>query len=236
MNLLILENHEFLTESEATVNSRKALHIQTVLKLKEGETIKVGRLNGKIGSATVAAVGEHVRLVEIDLLKDPPKKLNLRLIVALPRPKVFRRLVRTITELGVHEVIFVNSMMVDKAYWGSHFFNNENIQKSVLLGLEQSGDTIVPKFKFERLFKPFVEDRLSAWSADDEKWLAHPHLENGQGFFKTQKSAVAAIGPEGGWIPYEVEKFSEFGFQPIRLGPRILRVETAVQMCIAKLT
>ena len=49
------------------------------------------------------------------------------------------------------------------------------------------------------------------------------------------RSLTLAIGPEGGWIPYEVGLLQEAGFQPVQLGPRILRVETAVPALIARL-
>ena len=86
----------------------------------------------------------------------------------------------------------------------------------------------------EKRFKPFVEDRLPALAADTLGLVGHP------GDFPACPRAVErpvtlAIGPEGGWIPYEVEKLQTAGLQPVQLGERILRVETAVTALLARL-
>lgn len=245
MNLVLLENHEFLTESTAQVGGRKADHIQTVLKVKEGQSIRVGRIGGLIGKAVVASVGEKIRLADLTLTDQPPAKLPVRFVVALPRPKAFRRIVEQIAMLGVPEVIFVNATKVDKSYWNSNLEDEGSIREKILVGLEQAGDTIFPVVKFERLLKPFVEDRLSDWCGESAKWIAHPAVAKPntsatEGMiydknFATDKSpAVVAIGPEGGWIDYEINKFNELGFKILDLGPRILKVESAVQVCTAK--
>ena len=46
---------------------------------------------------------------------------------------------------------------------------------------------------------------------------------------------IAAIGPEGGFIPNEIEMLGRIGFRPVTLGPRILHVEAAVPALLAKL-
>jgi RsmE family RNA methyltransferase len=234
MNLVLLENHEFLTESSAQVGGRKAEHIQTVLKVKEGQSIRVGQIGGLVGRAVVASVGEKIRLADLALTEPPPAKLPVRFVVALPRPKAFRRIVEQIAMLGVSEIIFTNATKVDKSYWNSKLEDEGTIREKMLIGLEQAGDTVFPVVKFERLLKPFVEDRLSDWCGNAGKWIAHPASANKADFATDKSSSVIAIGPEGGWIDYEIKKFNDLGFRTFDLGPRILKVESAIQICSGK--
>ena len=90
------------------------------------------------------------------------------------------------------------------------------------------------KRQIEKRFKPFVEDRLPQLAAGTLGLTGHP------GDYPACPRAVErpvtlAIGPEGGWIPYEVDKLAEAGLQPVQLGERILRVETAVTALLARL-
>ncbi|MBU2010696.1 MAG: 16S rRNA (uracil(1498)-N(3))-methyltransferase, partial [Gammaproteobacteria bacterium] len=92
----------------------------------------------------------------------------------------------------------------------------------------------LPEVIIEKRFKPFVEDRLPQLAADTLGLVGHP------GDFPHCPRAVTqpvtlAIGPEGGWIPYEVDKLAAAGLRPVQLGERILRVETAVSALLARL-
>ena len=70
--------------------------------------------------------------------------------------------------------------------------------------------------------------------ADHRGLLAHPGLAQAcpRGI---SDATLLAIGPEGGFVDYEVEKFLELGFEGIHLGERILRVETAVTALLSRL-
>jgi RsmE family RNA methyltransferase len=84
------------------------------------------------------------------------------------------------------------------------------------------------------LFKPFVEDELPALCAGSACLVAHP-AANAAPPRDPAGPITLAIGPEGGFIPYEIDKLRELGFSPFALGERILRVETAVTAILAKL-
>ncbi|MDF2643927.1 MAG: Ribosomal small subunit methyltransferase, partial [Pseudomonas sp.] len=114
------------------------------------------------------------------------------------------------------------------------FLEPEAIREQLILGLEQARDSVLPEIVIEKRFKPFVEDRLPALARDTLGLVGHP------GNFPPCPRAVEtpvtlAIGPEGGWIPYEVDLLGRAGLQPVQLGERILRVETAVTALLARL-
>ena len=99
------------------------------------------------------------------------------------------------------------------------------------MGLEQAVDTIVPSVQFYRGFRPFVEQTIPEIRGRyDRMMLAHPDspssLQNQPDRYSGR--TLLAIGPEGGWIDFEVDKMIGSGFSSFGIGPRILRVDTAV--------
>lgn len=104
----------------------------------------------------------------------------------------------------------------------------------MILGLEQARDSVLPEVIIEKRFKPFVEDRLPHMAAGTLGLVGHPGDLPACPRAVTQPVTLA-IGPEGGWIPYEVDLLRQSGLQPVQLGERILRVETAVTALLARL-
>ena len=92
----------------------------------------------------------------------------------------------------------------------------------------------MPEIIMRKLFKPFVEDELGEIIAQTRPLVAHPGTDKSCPV-NTNEPVSLAIGPEGGFIPYEVEKLNQLGFESVHLGPRILRVETAVPTLISRL-
>lgn len=147
---------------------------------------------------------------------------------------MLRRILQTVSAMGVARLVLVNSFRVEKSFWQTPFLAPEDIHEQLILGLEQARDTVLPEVVLEPLFKPFVEDRLSQLSQDTLRLVAHPgdYLACPRAL---NEPVTLAIGPEGGWIEYEVLRLQEQGFQPVQMGERILRVETAVTALLARL-
>ncbi len=234
MNLILLFADDFTSENEVIISDRRFHHIRSVHQPEIGETLKVGLLNGNRGQGEVIAFDEKQIRLCVELNQAPPKPLPLTLLLALPRPKMMKRTLQTIAAMGVKEIYLINSYRVDKSYWSSPLLKPEKIEEQLLLGLEQAGDTLMPKVHLRKRFKPFVEDELPAISADTRALVAHPYHASACPA-ESEQPTTLAVGPEGGFIAYEVEKLKECGFEAIHIGERILRVENAVPVLLARL-
>ena len=234
MNLLLLEDGDFIATDRVRLSGRRLKHLHEVHRAEAGDSLRVGRLNGAMGTGHLLYLDANQAELQIDLDQAAPAKLPLTLLLALPRPKMLRRVLQTVAAMGVPRLILLNSYRVEKSFWQTPFLEPAALREQLILGLEQARDTLLPEVIIEKRFKPFVEDRLPALAAGSLGLVGHP------GAYPPCPRAVEqpvtlAIGPEGGWIPYEVEKLQQAGLHPVQLGERILRVETAVTALLARL-
>jgi RsmE family RNA methyltransferase len=230
MNLVLLFDDDFVSDDVARLTGRRAEHIARVHRAAEGDTLVVGVANGRIGSGTITKMTNESVEMRVSLERDPPAPLPLTLILALPRPKVLNRVIASATSLGVKEIHLINAWRVEKSYWKSPKLSDANLREQCIAGLEQARDTVFPRITLHRFFRQFVEN----FSSDATKLVAHPHATN-ECPRNVNVPIVLAIGPEGGFIAEELASFERAGFQPITMGERILRVETAVAALIARL-
>jgi RsmE family RNA methyltransferase len=172
--------------------------------------------------------------METDLFRKPPDPLPLTLLLALPRPKVLRRVLLTASSMGVKKIFLLNAFRVEKSFWTSPVLSDESIGQQLILGLEQAVDTIMPEVLLKPLFKPFIEDELPYLVKGSIPLVADPGAES-ECPRNFDRHITLAIGPEGGFIPYEIEKFRECGFTPFSIGERILRVEAALPALLSRL-
>lgn len=235
MNLLLLEPEDLIAADRALLRGRRLRHLQEVHRAVAGDSVRVGLLNGAMGCSTVLRLDAQEAEISIASLdQPPPAKLSITLLLALPRPKMLKRILQTVASMGVPRVVLLNSYRVEKSFWQTPFLSPAAIREELILGLEQARDTVLPEVIIEKRFKPFVEDRLPALVADTLGLVGHPG-EYPACPRAVQQPVTLAIGPEGGWIPYEIEQLHAAGLQPVQMGERILRVETAVPALLARL-
>lgn len=235
MNILLFNPEELDQNQNLTLSDeRRHQHLHKVIKAEIGDSVRVGQINGKIGTGKVIQHDSQGTKLAITLTDQAPTALPLKLLLAVPRPKMLRRILQTCATLGVSEIKLINSAKVEKSYWQTPFLQPQQVHDNLLLGMEQGGLTHLPNVSSAKLFKPFVEDDLATWAGTTQRLVAHPrHAQDAPPASLTP--TTLAIGPEGGFTDYEVDKLAEHGFTSVSLGSRILRVETAIPVAIAQL-
>jgi len=234
MNLLILHPEQRLDNGLWRLDQRQCRHLHEVLGLTLGDDCRAGEVNGKLGLARIEFMHDNDIDVSFNVISEPPAPLPLSLILALPRPKMLKRILVDAASLGVKRIVLLNSWKVDKSYWHTPNLKAELLREKLLLGLEQAGDTMMPELRLAPRFRPFVEDDLDGWAGNGERIVAHPgdHPSLPCGL---DGPATLAIGPEGGWTPFELQLLQSQGFRCHCFGSRILRVETALPALIGRL-
>lgn len=233
MNIVLLDPRQTESEVWSITASRQLEHLQTHVNVQVGDRLKVGIREGKRYLTEVLTVSE--RAIQLRPIQEEvvPAKLPVTLIVAMPRPKVLRRLIMDSVTMGVEKIILLHSYRVDKSYWQTPFL--QQLDQYITLGLEQAGDTIAPKIEIYKRFKPFVEDVLPQLiAAERPAYVAHPYSATTMPWAISQPCSIV-IGPEGGFIPYEIDLLEKNGCQAVSLGNRILRTETAISYVLGRL-
>jgi len=233
MNLILLLEEDFTGPGRASITGRRFKHVQEVHRAAVGDVLTVGLLGGAMGRGRVTGLGEALHL-EVELDQPPPPKLPLTLVLALPRPKVLNRVLAAATSLGVADIYLVNAWKVEKSYWKSPRLEEGNLLEQRILGLEQARDTVLPGLHLRRLLRPFAEEELPGLLRGTTPLLAHPGVTESCPR-EIHGPATLVIGPEGGFIPAEIELLTRCGCRAVNMGDRILRVETAVAALVGRL-
>ena len=234
MNMILLKSHDqWLDAQRVRLSDRRAEHIRKVLRSQQGDTLRVGLLDGQLGTGRIEAIDGQAVLMTVQLADPPSPRHRFDLVLALPRPKMLRRILRTVAEFGVGHLHLVQTARVDKSYWQSPLLADVQVDDALQMGMERSRDTIKPQVHQHRLFRPFVEDRLMGICAGRSCWIAHPDGPVGLNVVSSHP-AVVMIGPEGGFVPFELKLAEQMGARRVQLGSRILSVDTALTTALAQ--
>lgn len=234
MNLLLLAPNEIRDDATALLTGRRHEHARAVLRVQEGETLRVGVRGGPCGTGEVVAEGPEGLRLRLTLDREPPPRSGVSLVLAIPRPKALKRVIPAIASLGVDRVVLINAARVEKSYFDAKVLAPAALDGLIDLGLEQGRDTRPPMIEIRDRFRPFVEDELDAWAGASVRLTPHPSARAPLPRVEPDRPVVLAIGPDGGWVPFEVDLLERCGFEPVSLGPRVLRSEVAVSYIIGR--
>lgn len=235
MNLILLEPGEVGDGGDVALSGPRADHLRHVLHVEAGHEVRVGVLDGPRGTARVESVdGGTVRLA-CALERDIPPRPRVDLLLAVPRPKVMRRLWAQIAALGAGRIILTNAEKVERNYFDTHILSPETYRPLLIEGLQQSRDTRLPDVSIHRQFRPLIEDHLDGLFGEGLRLVAEPSATASLGEVvrgSGDQRILLAIGPEGGWNAFELGLLESHGFRAAGMGPRTLRTDTA---CVALL-
>ncbi len=230
MNRILVTADEMVGSGRVTLTGRRAEHLKTVLRAVPGQVVRIGVIDGACGEAEVlSCAGGRVELA-CRLDRPPPPPPRVSLLLALPRPKVMKRLWAPLASLGIRRLALTNAEKVERCYFDSHVLDPAWYRDELIEGLEQSGDTRLPEVVVRRRLKPFLEDELEAWYPSGCRLVCHPR--GGDTIRRCVPPAaheiLLAVGPEGGWTPYELDLLAAHGFVRAHGGARVLRTDVAV--------
>ena len=236
MNIVLLAASEIRGDGHADLADARAKHLIQVLKVGVGSDRRVGVIEGPTGTATVAAIGDGRVTLECRFEKAPPARPRVDILLAVPRPKVMRRLWAPLAELGVGQIILTNADKVERDYFDTHLLREDGYRPLLITGLQQARDTHVPRVSVHKRFKVLLEDELPVLFQEGRRLMAHPDstatIAGALRKIRPQERVLIAVGPEGGWNGFELALLDAHGFAPISMGPRTLATTTA---CIALL-
>jgi len=235
MNLILLFEDDFIDgHKRVRLMDRRHEHVRNIHRASIGDELCIGLCGGQTGKGKITALDENILEMDIRLNRKAPAPLQVTLVLALPRPLMCNRILASVSSMGVKRIILFHSSRVEKSFWKSPVLGEESIKRQFILGLEQARDTILPKVQLRPLFKPFVEDELPGIAKETLALVAHPDTDDPCPHHVSQPVTLV-VGPEGGFIPYEINKLKDIGFKPVHLGERILRVESAVPALLSKI-
>ena len=233
MNLILLEPAA-LHAGHAALEGAQARHAIDVLHVTPGQEIRIGVVDGATGIGRVTRIETDRVELQCTLGAVPPEP-DVDLLLALPRPKVMRRLWAQLAALGVGRIILTNAARVERNYFDTHVLDPLFYRPLLVEGLQQAQDTRLPRVSIHRRFRPLVEDDLDTLSNADLRLAAHPSAKAtaiGGAWPQGASRVLLAVGPEGGWDDFELNLLNERRFRLVSLGARTLRADTA---CVALL-
>jgi 16S rRNA (uracil1498-N3)-methyltransferase len=235
VNLILLEPSEVRGACDIRLSGPRAAHLLNVLGVAAGDQVRVGILEGPRGVGTVQSVSADAIELRCSFEATIPSLPRVDLLLALPRPKVLRRLWAQIAALGVGQIVLTNAERVERHYFDTHVLASECYRPLLVEGLQQACDTRLPTVSIHRRFKVLVEDQLDGLFQRGLRLVADPAAMMLAGAVvreSVEERVLLAVGPEGGWNDFEVHLLETHGFQPVGMGLRTLRTDTA---CIALL-
>jgi 16S rRNA (uracil1498-N3)-methyltransferase len=219
------------TSSTATLTGEQAAHLARVLRAEPGQVFDVVA-GGFLHRAEITSVAEERVVFALHEELESDTALPLHLLLAVFKFDHMEWAIEKATELGVGRITPVVARRTEKHLAQAAAKRVDRWRRIALEASKQSRRTTVPEIADPVALKQALEQEGSAirilLSETEQATSLAVALASVQ-----EGDLALAIGPEGGWAPEEMALFTQYQWQPVTLGPRILRAETAAIAAIA---
>jgi 16S rRNA (uracil1498-N3)-methyltransferase len=220
----------FPESGDLELSAENARIARSVLRLVRGDRVDLLDGKGRVARAAVAEVGKRSAAVRIESVARHERPVpRITLLQGLPKGEKADFVVQKACELGVEKLVFIATEFAVPRGGAKA----DRWRRIAVEALRQSGNPFLPE-----ILGPLpLEAALSAHLSEAN--LLFDETEPGRTLkqaFAIAPSVSLAVGPEGGFSAAEREAFVAAGFVPVRLGPYVLRTETAAVAAVAAVT
>jgi 16S rRNA (uracil1498-N3)-methyltransferase len=231
------------TATTATLTGDQAAHLARVLRATPGQIYDIVA-NGFLHRAEITRVTEQQVDFTLHEELESGAALPLHLLLAVFKFDHMEWAIEKATELGVSRITPILARRTEKHLAQAALKRSERWRRIALEASKQSRRTDIPEIANPTALKPALEHETTPTRillSETEQTLTLTNALT-DSIRPTGYESVAqtppithaiAIGPEGGWTPEEISLFFQHAWQPVTLGPRILRGETAAIAAIA---
>jgi 16S rRNA (uracil1498-N3)-methyltransferase len=216
----------------AELRGEDARHLTRVLRAEAGQRYEIS--DGKVAYLAEIAEARGPRVVFriIEPLDTPATPLHITLCAALIKFDRFEWIVEKATELGVERILPVEAERSGKGLLEASRKRSERWARIARESSQQARRVRAPEILPAVRFEPCLAEQAD-YRYFLEEAAAPPLLR----VLRVSPACRAALltGPEGGWTDAERQLATAAGWQPVSLGPRVLRAETAAMAAIAVL-
>ncbi|MBD80934.1 MAG: 16S rRNA (uracil(1498)-N(3))-methyltransferase [Crocinitomicaceae bacterium] len=202
-------------------------HALKVIRMKQGDQLLVLNGEGAKAKGRIDLINKKNCTINILEIENEERRANTHLTLAIAPTKNISRFewfVEKATEIGVDRIVPVLCSRSERKH-----LKTERINKILISAMKQSGQLFLPQLDELTPIKSFIEDNPNGFMAYVDTDENTPQLSKA---IEKHKKLTILIGPEGDFTPDEINLAANNGYTFVKLGPSVLRTETAgVYVC-----
>ena len=217
----------------AEISGDDARHLTRVLRVEAGQRYEISDNHNVYLAEIDTARKEHVTFRTIEKLAAPAPTVRLVLCAALIKFDHFEWMIEKATELGVSEIVPVETIRSERGLERAAHKRVERWRRIALEASQQSRRAFLPEVSEPESLRDALDREANYKFALDENPTAQPLNAALPPMRDPQDTVAMLIGPEGGWTDDERAQFTAAAWAPVSLGPLVLRAETAALAALA---